>query len=54
MRILAKSLAASVVFAVVIGSGSSAVAAKAIPKGPAIPVKAIPKGPAIPTGPAIP
>ncbi len=59
MRILAKSLAASVVFAVVIGSGSSAVAAKAIPKGPAIPVKAIPKGPAIPAkaipkGPAIP
>ena len=59
MRILAKSLAASVVFAVVIGSGSSAVAAKAIPKGPAIPAKAIPKGPAIPAkaipkGPAIP
>ena len=63
MRILAKSLAASVVFAVVIGSGSAAVAAKAIPKGPAIPAKAIPKGPAIPKtqtaraipkGPAIP
>ena len=48
MRILAKSLAAGVVFALVVGSGSSAVAAKAIPKGPAIPVKAIPKGPAIP------
>ena len=58
MRILAKSLAASVVFAVVLGSGSAAVAAKAIPKTDtsektAIP-KAIPKGGAIPKAPAIP
>ena len=37
MRILAKSLAASAVFALVLGSGSAAVAAKAIPKGSAIP-----------------
>jgi hypothetical protein len=45
MRILAKSLAASAVFALVIGSGSAAVAAKAIPKQEdrAIPTKAIPK-----------
>ena len=45
MRILAKSLAASAVFALVIGSGSAAVASKAIPKqdDKAIPVKAIPK-----------
>lgn len=52
MRILAKSLAASAVFALVIGSGSAAVAAKAIPKqGKAIPktsALAIPKADAIP------
>ncbi len=63
MRILAKSLAASAVFALVLGSGSAAVAGKAIPKqdkaipktsAQAIPKsdKAIPKG-AIPKG-AIP
>ena len=66
MRILAKSLAASAVFALVLGSGSAAVAAKAIPKGSAIPKvektaipktaipkTAIPKSGAIPKG-AIP
>lgn len=58
MRILVKSLAASAVFALVLGSGSAAVASKAIPKqDKAIPktsAAAIPKSDAIPKGGAIP
>ena len=42
MRIYAKSLIGGVAFALAIGSGTSAEAAKPIPEGPALPAKAIP------------